>query len=125
MREWQEIQEVSRPGRLVPRYLGPLASGLLLWAAFPPLDLGPLAWVALVPLLWFIRTALPREAFWQGYLTGLVWLALTLSWITLFGVVTWVLLAAFLALYIGGFAGLLRWVSPRYPGWDLLLIPLV
>jgi len=125
VRERQEIQEVSRPGRVVPRHLGPLASGLLLWAAFPPLDLGLLAWVALVPLLWSLRTAAPREAFWQGYLTGLVWLALTLSWITLFGVVTWALLAAFLALYIGGFAGLLRWVSPRYPGWDLLLIPLV
>lgn len=115
---------MSRPGRLGPRYLGPLASGLLLWAAFPPLDRGFLAWVALVPLLWSIRASSPREAFWLGYVTGALWFALTLSWITLFGVVTWALLAAFLALYIGGFAALLRWVNPRYPGWDLLLIPL-
>ncbi|MBI3975622.1 MAG: apolipoprotein N-acyltransferase, partial [Armatimonadetes bacterium] len=58
-------------------------------------------------------------------MTGLVWFALTLSWVTLFGYVTWVLLAAVLALYIGGFAAVLQWLSRRYPGWDLLLVPLV
>lgn len=32
--------------------------GLLLWASFPPLDWGPLGWIALVPLLLLIR---PRQ----------------------------------------------------------------
>ena len=102
-----------------------MASGLLLWAAFPPPDRGALAWVALVPLLWSLRKATPREAFRLGYLSGAVWFALTLSWITLFGFVPWALLAALLALYTGGFAALLRWMSPRPSLRDLLLVPLL
>ena len=42
---------MSRPRRFAAAVL----SGLLLAAAFPPLDLGPLALVALVPLLWAWR----------------------------------------------------------------------
>ena len=30
-------------------------SAVLLWASFPPIDWGPLGWVALVPLLLLIR----------------------------------------------------------------------
>ncbi len=115
---------MSRPGKLDPRYLGSLASGLLLWVAFPPLDQGLLAWVALVPLFWVLRDASPRAAFRLGYATGLLWFALTLSWISLFGVVTWALLALILALYIGGFAALFRLLAQRYWGLDLLLLPL-
>ncbi len=120
------------PARPPSRERGPVAplaaavaSGLLLWAAFPPLDRGVLAWVALVPLLWSLRGATPREAFRLGYISGAVWFALTLSWITLFGLVPWALLAAFLALYPGGFAALLRWMSPRSSPRDLLLVPLL
>lgn len=76
-------------------------------------------------MLWSVRGPSPREAFRDGYITGFVWFALTLSWVTLFGYVTWVLLAAVLALYIGGFAAVLQWLSRRYPRWDLLLVPLV
>ncbi|MDR7474364.1 MAG: apolipoprotein N-acyltransferase [Armatimonadota bacterium] len=107
------------------RLMGAVVSGLLLWAAFPPLDRGALVWVALVPLLWSLRGTTPREAFRLGYTSGAVWFALTLFWITLFGIVPWALLAAFLALYTGGFAALLRWMSPRSSLRDLLLVPLL
>ncbi|MDR7463951.1 MAG: apolipoprotein N-acyltransferase, partial [Armatimonadota bacterium] len=60
------------------RLMGAVVSGLLLWAAFPPLDRGALVWVALVPLLWSLRGTTPREAFRLGYTSGAVWFALTL-----------------------------------------------
>lgn len=48
--------------------LAAAASGLLYGAAFPPLGLHPLAWVALVPLLW----ALGRVRPWTGAGLGLL-----------------------------------------------------
>ncbi len=57
-------------------------------------------------------------------LTGSLWFLLTLSWVRLFGFPAWLLLSAILSLYIGGFAALYRWLSLRFPGRDLLLIPL-
>ncbi len=44
----------------------PAASGLLLWAAFPPLGLFPVAWFALAPYLWFCATRRP----WGQILIG-------------------------------------------------------
>jgi apolipoprotein N-acyltransferase len=64
-------------------------------------------------------------AFRLGLLTGFLWFALTLSWMTLFGLPAWLLLSAILSLYIGGFAALYRWLGLRFRGRDLLLIPLV
>jgi apolipoprotein N-acyltransferase len=100
------------------------ASGLLLAGAFPPLDAGVLAWIALVPLLWAIRGQTPAGAFWLGLVTGFLWFALTLFWVTLFGLPAWLLLSAILSLYIGGFGALFRWLALRFPGRDLGLIPL-
>lgn len=37
----------------------PAASGVLLWAAFPPLGLFPVAWLALGPYFWFCATPRP------------------------------------------------------------------
>ena len=49
----------SGPPRRV-RLGAAVLSGLLLASAFPPLDLGPLALVALAPLLWAWRDSGPR-----------------------------------------------------------------
>lgn len=135
MRERQEIQEVSRQGGIAPtspfgrlglwRGLSAGASGLLLAAAFPPLDIGWIAWAALVPLLWSLRGVSMGAAFSLGYLMGAVWFGVALSWAILFGVPTWAVLTALLALYVAGFAVLLRWLVLRHPRWGLALIPLV
>lgn len=119
-----DIQKLTAP-LPITHYAAAAASGILLAGAFPPLDLGWLAWVALVPLFWSIRSAPPGTAFRLGYLTGVVWFGLLLFWITLFGLLTWAALVVFLALYLGGFAALLRWLSQEHPRWDLLLIPMV
>ena len=50
------------------------AAGLLLFTANPPLDLGPVAFVALIPLLWALdRAGGPRRAAIVGFVFGLVY----------------------------------------------------
>jgi apolipoprotein N-acyltransferase len=116
---------VSRQGRIT-QFLFPVLSGVLFALAFPSVDAGYLAWIALVPLLVAISDRSPRDAFIFGYVTGLVGFALILSWMRLFGVIPWMLLAAYLALYIGIFAALLRWlIGDRSPLWSLLLAPVL
>lgn len=101
-------------------------SGLLLYAAFPPLDLGPLGWVALVPLLLAVREAAPVRAFRLGYLAGFVAFFGILAWIRVFGFLPWVLLAAYLAIYVGSFAAFYRWlVQGRSAAFGIWLVPIV
>jgi apolipoprotein N-acyltransferase len=56
-------------------------SGLLAAQAFPPLDLGVLGWVALIPLLVVLRQATPRQGAWRGFIQGTVFYLFLLSWI--------------------------------------------
>ena len=57
----------------------PLAvlSGLCLAAAFPSLEIAPLAWIGLVPLLFAIRGRTPGAAFRLGWTTGTVFFLVT------------------------------------------------
>jgi apolipoprotein N-acyltransferase len=79
-------------------------SGVALWLALPPADLGPLGFVALIPLLWALRPATKRR---RGALLGLVFgLAFygpLLSWLIPVSVLGWAALsigvAAFLAIF--------------------------
>ncbi len=94
-------------------FLLALLSGLLLAASFPPLDIGWLAWVAFVPLLIAIDGVSSQRAFALGYLAGAAAFVPILAWMRVFGILAWVLLAAYLSLYPAVFAGLVRWVSDR------------
>jgi len=104
---------VPRQGRVVLA----AASGVLLYAAFPPLDWGLLAWLALTPLLVALRGVSPRRSFALGGLTGLVAYVGIVSWMRVFGFLPWLLLAAYLSLYLGAFAVLWRWISDGRPSW--------
>jgi len=76
-------------------------SGLLLFAAGEPLALGPLAWIALVPLL--VAVASEERARWSwfyGVVFGAVYFGTELSWIFIFGWMAWTALTAFLALEV-------------------------
>ncbi|MEW5735230.1 MAG: apolipoprotein N-acyltransferase [Thermodesulfobacteriota bacterium] len=95
------------------------ASGLLLTASFPRLSQSWLAFVALVPLLWVIGAGGPRRAFGYGFLAGLVHFLTLIYWVkevmSFYGgippALAWglaLLLSAFLALYVGAFAALVR-----------------
>ena len=56
-------------------------SGLLLTAAFPKLSQERLAWLALVPLLWALNDAGPREAFRRGLVFGIAHFLSLLYWL--------------------------------------------
>ncbi len=56
-------------------------SGLLLTAAFPKMSQDRLAWLALVPLLWAVNDAGPREAFRRGLVFGIAHFLSLLYWL--------------------------------------------
>ena len=100
---------VSRPGLV--RVGASIVAGLLMLPAFQPVGIWPLAIVAVALLVgaliqwrqWQAPTL--RGAFGLGYLFGLVFLFGHLHWIGVFvGAFAPAALAAFLALYYGGFA---------------------
>ena len=90
-----------------------LASSVLLWAALPPLDLWPLAWVAPIGWLWLIRRGElagehPYRLIWLAgfcfWFAALHWLRLP-HWATSFG---WVAVSIYLAFYLPAFIALSR-----------------
>ena len=93
--------------------LGALASAVLVFLSFPPADLGPLAWFALIPLLYALGTArLP----WQGGVTGLIYggvfFGLFFSYIMRYGIFPLMLLALFQGLFFGLFGWLMVYLRP-------------
>jgi len=106
-----------------------LLGGLLFWAALPPWELWPLAWLAPVPwIVLGVRRELGgrrpyRSMWWAGlafWLAALHWLTLP-YWATAFG---WLLLSAYLAIYWPLFVVLLR-VAVRLRLPSILAAPLV
>jgi apolipoprotein N-acyltransferase len=65
--------------RALGRVVAAAGSGVLLAFAFPPLDLGPLALVALVPLLWAWRDASPWSAARDGFVFAIAFLAVLMA----------------------------------------------
>ena len=117
------------------KWLPAIISGFLLTAAFPKMGISPLAWFALVPLFIVLRELHPKEAFRIGMITGLAHYLTLLYWVVFtmrtYGYLPWwqcvsllVLLAAYLALYIGFFALTLTHLC-RKPLHLLLLAPVI
>jgi apolipoprotein N-acyltransferase len=116
-----------------PKFILATMSGMLLTLAFPKLDQGWLAWIALIPLLWSLRDTDVRTGWWLGFWSGLVhglglmyWTVYTMNvygGIPLYqGIPLLFLLSAYLAVYPGLFAVALTWFDNR-PGRLLLLAP--
>ena len=117
------------------RMLLAAASGVLLTASFPKVGLDWLAWFALVPLLFSIRSLSFKKSFWLGFTTGLVHYLTLLYWLVYtmksygnlplpVAVSVLVLMAAYLALYIAIFAAAISAWRPG-PSGSLLSVPLV
>jgi apolipoprotein N-acyltransferase len=84
-------------------FLPAIASGGLLWLAFFPINLGPVAFVALAPLLTLVRAE--PVARWRRYLAayagGLVFFVIALKWIRVahpMMATAWVVLSIYCAL---------------------------
>jgi len=107
-----------------------LASAVLLWAALPPADLWPLAWIA--PVGWvllvrrgelsgkrpYLQVWIAGFLFWLG---ALHWMRLP-HWLTGLG---WVALSFYLAFYVPAFVGLSRVAVHRLRVPVILAAPVV
>lgn len=91
-------------------------SGTLLVLSFPPLELGGLAWIALVPLLVVLDGRGPWAAFAISYLAGLVFIAGSFYWIWWvpgYNLLDEALLGLYLALYVAVWGLGVAWVRRR------------
>jgi len=94
--------------------------------SFPPADIGLLAWVALVPLLFSIDGLEPGQGFRLGYICGFIGCLLVVAWLRLYGLPVWFLLSAYLALQFAAFAGAYRWITQGRPAWvGVAAVPLL
>jgi apolipoprotein N-acyltransferase len=106
-------------------------SGVLCAVAFPPWDVGSIAFIGMVPLFLALEESTPQQAAWLGYASGLSFYLATIWWVIntmttygqmplLLSLVALLLLCGVLAGYTAAFAGLLvagrRWL--RFP-WGI------
>ena len=111
------------------------SSGVGITGAFPNIDMGWLAWIAIVPLLIAVRNVPWKRAFGIGFLAGMVhylsliyWVAYTmrtyghLPWLVCISIL--ILLAAYLALYFGAFTALICRFHPN-PAHMLIVAPVI
>jgi apolipoprotein N-acyltransferase len=93
-------------------------SGLLLWASFPPLDWGPLGWIALVPLLMLIRPAhRPCATLVATFVCGFLSQLSSLQWLRYADPAmyfAWLAVAVYMALYFPVFVLLCRAAVHRF-----------
>ena len=72
--------------------------------SYPIFNISFLAWFALIPLLIAIRGEKPVQAFFTGYITGVLFFASALYWVSYVAIIGEIVLALYLALYFGLFA---------------------
>jgi apolipoprotein N-acyltransferase len=111
------------------RLVAGVASGVLLWTSFPPVEWSWIAWIALAPLFWLatLRGSLLKTylAAWAG---GLVFWLLALQWVRLCDPsawLGWVFMAVIFSLWWPGFLALLRWSVYRLQIPLLLAAPII
>ncbi|MBT2211896.1 apolipoprotein N-acyltransferase [Actinomadura sp. NEAU-AAG7] len=101
-----------------PRTLLALAAGLVMWPAFPPADLTPLAPVGVALLTLALRGQAPRTGAWLGFVGGAAFFLPVLDGIIKIGPDGWILLSLVQAAYFlplgAGIA-----VLTRLPGWPV------
>ena len=120
-----QADEVAEPGArwLRHRLAAGVASGLLLWTAFPPMEWAPLAWVALAPLFWLATVErTPLKTYLSAWVGGLVFWILAVPWLRLIGPgawIGWIVLAVVFSLWWPLFLALTRWAHFR------LRVPLI
>jgi apolipoprotein N-acyltransferase len=107
---------------LVKTFGPAVLSGVALSLAFPRCHAAPLAWMALVPLLWRTWQAAPRTAFVHFFLAGftfnlvlLHWLMTNVYWAGGWAFWGYLALSGALALYWGALGALWQFVCTRIP----------
>jgi apolipoprotein N-acyltransferase len=127
-------QEIIASARRAPAlgagaFQATAVSACLLWASFTPLGWGPLAWIALVPLLLLVRLERPtRRMYWGTYLGGFLFWCPTLQWMRLGDptmYIAWIAFALYLAIYFPLFVGLSRVAVWRLKVPLILAVPAI
>jgi apolipoprotein N-acyltransferase len=130
------VQEIIATARRRPNLppargawlLGGLTAAML-WSSFMPLDWGPLAWVALVPLLLLVRIRQRTKWMYVAVaVSGVAWMICSLQWMRL-GHATmypaWFLLGTYCGLYLPLFVGVSRIAVHRFRVPLTLAVPVV
>ncbi len=113
-----------------------LISGALFVPGFPPFDLYPIAWIAIVPLLMALQGKNLKSSFLIGLLTGFVYFAGTMYWVfnSMYSygnipaglcVLFVILLCTILGAYVGLFSLLYRYVSSKSPVPAFITVPVI
>lgn len=113
----------SRMAASIP-LLSAVASGLLLAAAYPPLEYSELAWFSFVPLMLSLRNAGRGEAARLGFSSALAFWCCSLFWLRHVTWAGWFTLAAYCALYTVPFAVFMAWGLRARRGrlWNVALM---
>ena len=98
------------------------ASGFSLTLAFPETDIAPLAWIALVPLLFVCRGTSPGRAAGYAFVFGLCFFGSLLIWISIVGYVAWFVLTVLQAVFLALFGLVLAVGTRRGSRWWLVLV---
>lgn len=87
------------------------SSGAALTLAFPEPNLGPLAWIAIAPLLALAAGERPGGGVRLGFVFGLGFFGALLYWISIIGFLGWIVLVLLQAAFLGLFGGLWAMLS--------------
>ncbi len=99
----ETIMRANSKKQGIPVFLASLLSAGLLSLSFPQVEIFPIAWVALVPLLCVLNGQNLWAAFRRAYLCGFLFFSFTLGWFIYVTYAGAVLLVAFLSLYFAFF----------------------
>ena len=94
------------------------AAGVIMWLAFPPVSFGPYAAVAVALLVMAQYRAPLRRALLTGFITGMTFFGLLISWMQVIGIDAWLLLAGYCAGWIA-LLGVGTALVTRLPGWPV------
>ncbi|MEU8803445.1 apolipoprotein N-acyltransferase [Spirillospora sp. NPDC048819] len=110
---------VRRGGRAGwPRTLLAVAAGLVMWLAFPPADLTPLAPAGVALLTLALRGLTARTGAWLGFVGGAAFFIPVLEGIVQIGPDAWIVLALVQGLYFLPLGAGIAMVT-RLPGWPV------
>ena len=86
-----------------PKVALAIVAGGMLFTAFPPLDLGPVSWFALIPLFFALTQVRPAGGAVLGLVFGFTFLGLYAGFMLDYGFIAWFASVGFQALFFGLF----------------------